>query len=214
MKRQNCRMMTMLWLDGNHQSCSVLLKCIFHDLLYLVLYALTRLQAGKDLALNGLDPQFPLLICRCFKVPRLTRQRHDDELKGILLLWKTQMNNKLVLEQHACQLWNLTLQISGTDLWSVQANPSSECTMEWASVKLSNTQMIFLAPPLLPWHCCFVWWCLKISNKTRFNSFLLDQIPLKTITITKGQQHTISPFFKSDFCDSASFFTYFLIPKL
>lgn len=53
--------------------------------MYLVFNAFTRLQAGKDLALDGLDPQFPLLVCGCLKVPRLTRQRHNDELEGILL---------------------------------------------------------------------------------------------------------------------------------
>lgn len=102
-------MMTLLQLDGNHQSCPVLISL---DLLYLVLYALTRLQAGKDLALNCLDPQLPLLICRCFKVPRLTRQRHNDELKGILLLWKTQMTNKWLL--NAERKW-LCCVVSG--LW-------------------------------------------------------------------------------------------------
>lgn len=63
--------------------------CNFHDGRYLVLYTLTRLQAGKNLALNRLDPQFPFLIRRCLKVPRLTGQRHDDKLKGVFLLWKT-----------------------------------------------------------------------------------------------------------------------------
>lgn len=70
---------------------------IFHALLYLVLYALTRLQAGKDLALNRLDPQFSLLVRRCLEVPRLTGQRHNDELKGIFLFCKTQMTTKWVL---------------------------------------------------------------------------------------------------------------------
>lgn len=55
------------------------------DLLYLVLYDLTGLQAGKDLTLDQLDPQLPLLIRRCLKVPRLTRQRDDDKLEGIFL---------------------------------------------------------------------------------------------------------------------------------
>lgn len=63
---------------------------------YLILYALTRLQAGKDLALDCLDPQFPLLICRRFKVPSLACQRHNDELKRVLLLWKTKINNKVI----------------------------------------------------------------------------------------------------------------------
>lgn len=66
---------------------------VFHDLLYLILYALTRLQAGKDLALDGLDPQFPLLVSGGLEVPRLSGQRHDDELEGIFLLWKTQITS-------------------------------------------------------------------------------------------------------------------------
>lgn len=70
---------------------------IFHDLLYLVLDALARLQAGKDLALDRLDPQLPLLVRGRLKVPRLTGQRHDDELEGIFLLWKTD-NDELALK--------------------------------------------------------------------------------------------------------------------
>lgn len=62
---------------------------VFHDPLYLVLYALARLQAGEDLALDGLDPQLPLLVRGRLEVPRLTGQRHNDELEGVFLLWKT-----------------------------------------------------------------------------------------------------------------------------
>lgn len=56
---------------------------------YLVLDALTRLQAGEDLALDGADPQLPLLERGRLEVPRLPRQRHDDELEGILLFCET-----------------------------------------------------------------------------------------------------------------------------
>lgn len=52
---------------------------------YLVFAALTQLQAGEDLALNGLDPGVPLLHTLGFKVPRLTGARDDEEVKVILL---------------------------------------------------------------------------------------------------------------------------------
>lgn len=60
---------------------------------YLVLDALAGLQAGEDLALDGLDPQLALLVRGRLEVPRLARQRHDDELEGILLFWKTTKTN-------------------------------------------------------------------------------------------------------------------------
>lgn len=48
---------------------------------HLILHALAGLQAGKDLALDGCDPQLPLLKRRRLEMPHLARQRHDDELK-------------------------------------------------------------------------------------------------------------------------------------
>lgn len=51
----------------------------------LVFAALTELQTGQDLALNGLDPGVPLLHTLGFKVPRLPRARHDKEVKVVLL---------------------------------------------------------------------------------------------------------------------------------
>lgn len=53
---------------------------------YLVLAALTGLQTGKYLTLNGLHPEFSFLICGSLKVPHLTSQGHNDELKGLFLL--------------------------------------------------------------------------------------------------------------------------------
>lgn len=53
---------------------------------YLVLAALARLQAGEDLALNGLDPRISLLVCGGFKVPRLASEGHNDKLKVFFLL--------------------------------------------------------------------------------------------------------------------------------
>lgn len=88
----------------NRQPCPAFTLISFF-ISYLVLYALTWLQAGKNLALDSLDPQLPLLICRCFKVPRLSRQRHYDELKRILLLWKTNITN--TLEKGKCS-WSLS----------------------------------------------------------------------------------------------------------
>lgn len=55
---------------------------------HLVLDALAGLQAGEDLALDGLHPQLPLLVRGGLEVPRLAGQRHDDELKGVFLLWR------------------------------------------------------------------------------------------------------------------------------
>lgn len=51
----------------------------------LVFAALTQLQAGQDLALNGLDPGVPLLHTLGFKVPCLASARHDEEVKVILI---------------------------------------------------------------------------------------------------------------------------------
>lgn len=117
---------------------------------YLVLNALTRLQAGKDLALNCLDPEFPLLIRRCFEVPRLTRQRHNDELKGILLLWKTQINKKFVLKQHTCWCWILTLQVSATAqrLRPIHVRIHDEMGFCWTPQHSNG----FLAPPVQTQH--------------------------------------------------------------
>lgn len=52
---------------------------------YPVFAALTQLQAGQDLALNGLDPRVSLVHTLGFKVPRLASARHDDEVKVILV---------------------------------------------------------------------------------------------------------------------------------
>lgn len=53
---------------------------------HLVLDALAGLQAGEDLALDGLHPQLALLVRGRLEVPRLAGQRHNDELKGVFLL--------------------------------------------------------------------------------------------------------------------------------
>lgn len=55
---------------------------------HLVLDALAGLQAGEDLALDGLHPQLPLLVRGRLEVPRLAGQRDDDELEGVFLLWR------------------------------------------------------------------------------------------------------------------------------
>lgn len=52
---------------------------------HLVLAALARLQTRQDLALDDLNPGISLLVGSGFKVPRLPRQRHDGELKVLLL---------------------------------------------------------------------------------------------------------------------------------
>lgn len=54
-------------------------------MLYLVLTALTALQAGQDLALDGLDPGIPLFKAAGLKVPSLACAGNDDELKVLLL---------------------------------------------------------------------------------------------------------------------------------
>ncbi len=182
------------------QSCWVLLiVLISHDLPYLVLYALTGLQAGKDLALDCLDPQFPLLICRRFEVPRLARQRHNDELKGVLLLWKTQINNKLALQQTRMS-HEKSDSASQRHSSVIEAHPCTDA--RWDGLLLNSaTLKWFLGTCWAPWHCCFVRWCLKISNSQMPGHVLIpfcqSQMTLKTIAITNPQQHTISPFFKS-----------------
>ena len=67
--------------------------CVF-ALPYLVLHALAGLQAGEDLALDGLHPELPLLEGGRLEVPRLAGQRHDHKLKGVLLLWRTEARQK------------------------------------------------------------------------------------------------------------------------
>lgn len=52
---------------------------------YLLFAALAGLQARQDLALNSLNPCVPLLIGRGLKIPGLSRQRNNDELKVVLL---------------------------------------------------------------------------------------------------------------------------------
>lgn len=52
---------------------------------YLVFAALTQLQAGKNLALNGLHPGVPLVHTLGFKMPRLASARHNEEVKIILI---------------------------------------------------------------------------------------------------------------------------------
>lgn len=54
---------------------------------HLVLAALAGLQAGQDLALDDLHPGVPLLVRGGLEVPRLARQRHNGELKVLLLFW-------------------------------------------------------------------------------------------------------------------------------
>lgn len=54
---------------------------------HLVLAALAGLQAGQDLALDDLHPGVPFLVRGGLKVPRLPRQRHNGELKVLLLFW-------------------------------------------------------------------------------------------------------------------------------
>lgn len=56
---------------------------------HLVLDALAGLQAGEDLALDGLHPQLSLLVRGRLEVPRLASQRHNDELKGVFLLCRS-----------------------------------------------------------------------------------------------------------------------------
>lgn len=56
---------------------------------HLVLDALAGLQAGEDLALDGLHPQLALLVRGRLEVPRLAGQRHDDELEGVFLLCRS-----------------------------------------------------------------------------------------------------------------------------
>lgn len=51
----------------------------------LVFAALTQLQAGQDLALDGLDPRIPLLHTLGLEVPRLAGARHNEEVKVILI---------------------------------------------------------------------------------------------------------------------------------
>lgn len=58
---------------------------------YLILAALARLQAGEDLALDGLDPCVSLLVCGGFKVPRLASEGHNDKLQVFFLLWNTEV---------------------------------------------------------------------------------------------------------------------------
>ena len=154
MKQRNCRAMTTLWLDANLQSCWARLS---HS--YLVLYALTRLQAGKDLALDGLDPQLPLLVCGRLKVPRLAGQWHNDELKVLLLLWKTQINDKLALSNvhiGALKIWLCKSTV-------IEAHP---CTNAWWSglLLISATLKWFLGTTCAPDCCCIVRWRLKIYN--------------------------------------------------
>lgn len=56
---------------------------------HLVLAALTGLQAGQDLALDDMHPGVSLLVWSGFEMPRLPRQRHDGELKVLLLFcWR------------------------------------------------------------------------------------------------------------------------------
>lgn len=69
---------------------------------YLVLAALTWLQTGKYLALNGLHPEFSFLKRGSLKVPHLTRQGHNDELKGLFLLWNTP-NVRWVIQRFLCK---------------------------------------------------------------------------------------------------------------
>ena len=61
---------------------------------HLVLAALARLQAGQDLALDDLHPGISLLVRGGFEVPRLARQRHDGELKVLLLLCRRENREK------------------------------------------------------------------------------------------------------------------------
>lgn len=51
----------------------------------LVFAALAQLQAGQDLALNGLNPGVPLVHTLGLKVPSLASARHDEEVKVILI---------------------------------------------------------------------------------------------------------------------------------
>lgn len=60
----------------------------------LVFAALTQLQTGQDLALNGLDPGIPLLHTLSFKVPRLASARHNEEVKVILIWHNKNMNTQ------------------------------------------------------------------------------------------------------------------------
>lgn len=52
---------------------------------YLVFAALTQLQAGQDLALDGLDPRVPLVHTLGFKVPSLAGARDDEEVKVVFI---------------------------------------------------------------------------------------------------------------------------------
>lgn len=58
----------------------------------LVFAAFTQLQAGQDLVLDGLDPGVPLFHTLCFKMPRLTSARHNEEVK-VILVWDKKDNN-------------------------------------------------------------------------------------------------------------------------
>lgn len=76
---------------------------------HLVLAALARLQAGQDLALDNLHPGISLLVRSGFEVPRLARQRHDGELKVLLLLcWRENREKTQDSEQehsHGSSTW-------------------------------------------------------------------------------------------------------------
>lgn len=62
---------------------------------HLVLAALARLQTRQDLALDDLNPGISLLVGSGFKVPRLPRQRHDGELKVLLLFCQREREGEM-----------------------------------------------------------------------------------------------------------------------
>ena len=74
---------------------SGLFLCFARPGAHLVLHAFTALQAGEDLALDGLDPKLSLLKRGRLEVPHLAGQGHDDKLERLLLLWNrtTQMTH-------------------------------------------------------------------------------------------------------------------------
>lgn len=82
---------TLIQIQGQNSGCKIVPPTILirvHTIKavsYLVFAALTQLQAGQDLALNGLDPRVPLIHTLAFKVPSLASARHDEEVKVILI---------------------------------------------------------------------------------------------------------------------------------
>lgn len=152
MKQHNCRVMTMLWLGANGQTCSVLV--IFG--IFVPCSLRSRKTAGwQRSGSQSLGPTVPsphTWMLRSSMSDRSTTQWWTQ--RNLLALENTN-NNKLVLQQHACQSWKHSSATEADPCTNAQRNGLllNSATLKW-----------FLGTSCAPSCICFVRWWLKISH--------------------------------------------------